>query len=203
MPGTGRPREVSGSGRPRSSSTRVGGELRAAVVVDDDLLDDQGRRLVVVRDRAGRAAAGRDDEARAVVIRRAVPRDRAARSRCRSRAFTVRLFCPSPRKGCAEPPFTWNEKFCACFVPPLSLTTTFLTTERRRLVVVRDRAGGRLGESQRDRGCRSGCRCRRTTNCPPRSRAPPSRTAHMCRPRTTEPLETPPGAGDRRRAGSR
>jgi hypothetical protein len=43
-------------------------------------------------------------------------------------AFTVRLFSPSASKGCAGvPPFTWNEKSFASFVPPLSLVTTFFT----------------------------------------------------------------------------
>ncbi len=41
--------------------------------------------------------------------------------------MTERLFWPSASKHCAEPPFTWNEKSEATFVPPLSFTTTFFT----------------------------------------------------------------------------
>src|ERR671918_2098277 len=42
-------------------------------------------------------------------------------------APTVRSFWPSASNDCAAPPSTWKEKSCACFVPPLSLTTTFFT----------------------------------------------------------------------------
>ena len=114
--------------------------LRAAVVVHDDLLDDQRRRLVVVRDRAGGGAAERDHELRAVRVARRVPADRRLYDVVRAGVdgeVVLAVGLERDRRAAVHP-----EREVGCDLgATVVVHDDLLDDERRRAVVVGDRAG--------------------------------------------------------------
>ena len=131
----------------------VGGR-RSTVVVDNDLLDDERRSLVVVRDRAGGSRPRGERNLRAPVVARRVAVDSRLGHRVGARVDRQVVLAVGLER-LRQTTVHGEREVLRLLRAAVVVDDDLLDDQRRRLVVVRDRARLRLADRDRPRAvCR-------------------------------------------------